>query len=66
MVRYLNFRMYAVEDLHYTVLISADNGADQLRGYMYRAADLHLYFHTCKKTIISIGLIRSMYTEITL
>ena len=34
--------------MHYTVLISADNGADQLHGYMYHAADLHLPFHTCK------------------
>ena len=48
MVRYLNFRMYEVEDVHYTVLISAANGADQLHGYICHAADLHLYFHTCK------------------
>ena len=42
MVRYLNYRMYAVEDVHYTVLNSADNGADQLNGYMCHAADLHM------------------------
>ena len=49
MARGLKFLMWEVEGLYY--LCGENKGADQLHSYC--AADMHLFFHICKKQVFS-------------